>query len=68
MLITSAVGLSRVQSRERGLVVPRNLSAEDVKPTKGRYPNMSTAHDHQPFSEQELALALQRSHLAVPTH
>lgn len=34
---------------------------------KGSLPP-STAHDHQPFSEDELALALKRSHLAVPAH
>lgn len=25
------------------------------------------AHDHQPFTEEDLALAMQRSHLVVPT-
>lgn len=28
--------------------------------------NGVTAHDHQPFTEQDLSLALQRTHLAVP--
>lgn len=31
-------------------------------------PTLNTAHDHQPFTEQELARALQRSHLTVPAH
>jgi hypothetical protein len=58
------VGISRVQSQEyaqsRHRVAPNRHSFT-------RVPTMSTAHDHQPFSEQDLALALQRSHLAVPT-
>lgn len=54
------VGLSRVQSHDQP---PKSRPhTADGRP----YPGMSTAYDHQPFSEQELALALQRSHLAVP--
>ncbi|KAK5128856.1 hypothetical protein LTR85_000189 [Meristemomyces frigidus] len=64
------VGISRVQSRDRAVPISRPMTADDGPPhQKGAaYPSMSTAHDHQPFSEHDLALALQRSHLAVPTH
>ena len=63
----NAVGLSRVQSRERAPQraegVGEALASESNVP-----PKMNTAHDHEPFSEQELNLALQRTHLAVPSH
>lgn len=55
-----AVGLSRVQSRERA--PPRSDGLGETRASDG------TAHDHEPFSEQELNLALQRTHLAVPSH
>lgn len=58
------VGLSRIHSREH--VQSRHRTAGNEHSFTG-VPAMSTAHDHQPFSEQDLALALQRSHLAVPT-
>ncbi|KAI7264825.1 hypothetical protein KC345_g8705 [Hortaea werneckii] len=61
------VGLSRVQSRERAPQraegVGEALASDGDVP-----PKMNTAHDHEPFSEQELNLALQRTHLAVPSH
>ncbi|KAK4545383.1 hypothetical protein LTR36_003563 [Oleoguttula mirabilis] len=73
------VGISRVQSRDRAIpTISRPLTAgDDIPPHQQNggcggggpvYPSMSTAHDHQPFSEHDLVLALQRSHLAVPTH
>jgi hypothetical protein len=69
----SAVGLSRVQSKD----MPQNKSrptSVDLKTTQkdgqaqyeGMDKTLATAHDHQPFTEQDLALALSRSHLAVP--
>lgn len=62
-----AVGLSRVQSRERA--PPRSDGLGEPRASDGNVPpKMSTAHDHEPFSEQELNLALQRTHLAVPSH
>ncbi|EMC92407.1 hypothetical protein BAUCODRAFT_287697 [Baudoinia panamericana UAMH 10762] len=60
------VGLSRVQSREQPPAKSRPRTAEDRRLSVQPY-NMVTAHDHEYFSEQDLALALQRSHLAVPT-
>lgn len=73
--------MSRVQSLDKN-PLSRPRTAEDDGPKANaqappkmevngqQMPNlgqtMSTAHDHQPFTEQELALALQRSHLAVP--
>ena len=63
----NAVGLSRVQSRERA--PPRSDGLGEPRASDGNVPpKMSTAHDHEPFSEQELNLALQRTHLAVPSH
>lgn len=61
------VGISRVQSYEGKKVDERPQTAED-KPNGhlGLATTMSTAHDHQPFTEEQLALAMQRSHLAVP--
>jgi len=65
------VGLSRVQSRDQG-AVSRPRTAEDKDRANGipndLYKTHSTAHDHQPFTEQDLHLALQRSHLQVPAH
>ncbi|TKA81024.1 hypothetical protein B0A55_02486 [Friedmanniomyces simplex] len=61
------VGLSRVQSREQphpAKSKPR--TADEMPPNSGHYYSPVTAHDHQPFSEHELTLAMQRSHLAVP--
>ena len=62
-----AVGLSRVQSRERAPPRAEGVG-EAVAPDGNVPPKMNTAHDHEPFSEQELNLALQRTHLAVPSH
>ncbi|KAK6428907.1 hypothetical protein LTR95_014945 [Oleoguttula sp. CCFEE 5521] len=75
------VGLSRVQSRDRNprsrvgsTHRSRQRTAEHVTPVPppnelghSLYKPM-TAHDHQPFSEHDLALALNRSHLAVPAN
>ncbi|KAK5110473.1 hypothetical protein LTR62_005824 [Meristemomyces frigidus] len=44
-------------------------TAENTKPNAGYFPSPTvptTAHDHMPFSEHDLTLALQRSHLVVP--
>ncbi|CAK3852824.1 Hypothetical predicted protein [Lecanosticta acicola] len=73
------VGVSRVQSKDHG---PLSRARTAEEPTNGQSPpppklefntqmqalsqTMSTAHDHQLFTEQDLALALKRSHLAVP--
>ncbi|KAF2769415.1 hypothetical protein EJ03DRAFT_96799 [Teratosphaeria nubilosa] len=59
------VGLSRVQSRDHQYTKSKPKTTDEIPPPI--IPPMSTAHDHQPFSEQDLALAMQRSHLAVPT-
>ncbi|KAK3671327.1 hypothetical protein LTR78_008787 [Recurvomyces mirabilis] len=61
------VGLSRVQSYDQKPVMSRPLTAENTRTNVGYFPAV-TAHDHLPFSENELALALQRSHLAVPAN
>lgn len=63
---SQAVGISRVQSRDHSYRArPKNL-----EPPNGQKDSieraLSTAHDHQPFTEHDLALALSRSHLAVP--
>lgn len=73
--------MSRVQSRERHPLSrpltaesePSQLEAQLNAQSNGRsngHPNGTyppiTAHDHQPFTEDELSLALKRSHLAVP--
>ncbi|KAK0276219.1 hypothetical protein LTR35_010542 [Friedmanniomyces endolithicus] len=60
------VGLSRAQSREQVPTKSRPRTAEDIPPDCSDYIGSGTAHDHRPFSEHELTLALQRSHLAVP--
>ncbi|KAF2206515.1 hypothetical protein CERZMDRAFT_89263 [Cercospora zeae-maydis SCOH1-5] len=63
------VGLSRVQSKEQRyqpLERPRTADSSTNGQTNGLTKTYSTAHDHQPFTEQDLALALHRSHLAVP--
>lgn len=61
-----AVGISRVQSRDQGnRPRPKNMELPNGKSgTTDRA--LSTAHDHQPFTEHDLALALSRSHLSVP--
>ena len=67
MLTLRAVGLSRVQSREHNTANPRPRTAEmQMPPNDSLFGGLTTAQDHQPFSEHELTLALQRSHLAVP--
>ncbi|KAK5726756.1 hypothetical protein LTR15_002645 [Elasticomyces elasticus] len=58
------VGLSRVQSRDHHPMKSRPRTAD--MPPDGDYFSTITAHDHEPFSEHEITLALQRSHLAVP--
>lgn len=61
------VGISRVQSYEGNKIEERPRTAEDkTNGNLGLTTTMSTAHDHQPFTEEQLALAMQRSHLAVP--
>ncbi|EME47827.1 hypothetical protein DOTSEDRAFT_124512 [Dothistroma septosporum NZE10] len=69
------VGMSRVQSKDHGMASrPRTSEGQPNGSASGNtngLPNLiqtlSTAHDHHPFTEKDLALALQRSHLAVPT-
>ncbi|KAF1343991.1 hypothetical protein BDV97DRAFT_71890 [Delphinella strobiligena] len=74
------VGLSRVQSREKDTTLSRQLSAQNTtlsRQLSARNPvkvngaanntiDAAVAHDHQPFTEEELALAMKRSHLTVP--
>ncbi|KAK0333519.1 hypothetical protein LTR02_016968 [Friedmanniomyces endolithicus] len=60
------VGLSRAQSREQVPTKSRPRTADNIPPDCSDYFGSGTAHDHRPFSEHELTLALQRSHLAVP--
>ncbi|PPJ50658.1 hypothetical protein CBER1_05268 [Cercospora berteroae] len=63
------VGLSRVQSKDQRyqpLERPRTADSGTAGHANNLAKTMSTAHDHQPFTEQDLALALHRSHLAVP--
>ncbi|KAK3067672.1 hypothetical protein LTR53_015321 [Teratosphaeriaceae sp. CCFEE 6253] len=60
------VGLSRVQSRELNAAKSRPRTAAEMPPSDNYFGTI-TAHDHQPFSEHDLNLAMQRSHLAVPT-
>lgn len=55
------VGLSRVQSHDYQIKSrPRTADGRD-----GRMPPLHSMHD-MPFTEHELTMALQRSHLAVP--
>ena len=61
-----AVGLSRAQSREQVPTKSRPRTADNIPPDCSDCFGSGTAHDHRPFSEHELTLALQRSHLAVP--
>ena len=59
-----AVGVSRIQSKDRNTRPP---NGDIGTHTNGFSNTMDTAHDHEPFTERDLALALSRSHLAVPT-
>lgn len=76
-----AVGLSRVHSHDYAqppkvdISRPTSSSGQDKRSdTPQDHMNglsqtaTITAHDHQPFTEHDLALALKRSHLAVPAH
>jgi hypothetical protein len=67
--------MSRVQSHERyPLSRPRSVAENPHGGYLGVPSNQVLsghndsvqAHDHHPFTEQELALALKRSHLTVP--
>ncbi|GAB7361902.1 hypothetical protein MBLNU230_g1940t1 [Neophaeotheca triangularis] len=59
------VGLSRVQSRDKENVpLSRQRTAEDENKMNGIH---TVAHDHQPFSQQDLELAMRKTHLAPPT-
>ncbi|EME85825.1 uncharacterized protein MYCFIDRAFT_88431 [Pseudocercospora fijiensis CIRAD86] len=67
------VGMSRVASKDRNHpVVSRPRTADG--PTDLVLPHMNaisktiTARDHQPFTEEQLALAINRSHSVVPAH
>lgn len=69
------VGMSRVHSHDRNpLSRPRSVAENPHGGYLGQPPNQQLggphdsiqAHDHLPFTEQELALALKRSHLTVP--
>lgn len=68
------VGLSRVHSHDHQFP-PHVKPSEDgyfhdsyrARPRHNGIPAvMSTATDHHPFTEHDLALALQRSHLTIP--
>jgi len=60
------VGISRVQSREHNPVSrPRTATDEDDEQPNGLC-KTGTAHDHNPFTEADLALAMKQSHLQVP--
>lgn len=67
------VGLSRVNSNTAALPFPPPTATtmsetSPRKSTQQRYEKGTTiAHDHQPFTEEDLALAMSRSHLVVPT-
>lgn len=74
------VGMSRVQSKDHVIVsrprtsegLPNGTANGLANGVPNGIPNgltqtLSTAHDHRPFTEGDFALALQRSHLAVPT-
>lgn len=62
-----AVGISRVQSKDHNhRARPNNLEPPNEHSSGGIEKTLSTAHDHQPFTEHDLALALSRSHLSVP--
>lgn len=60
----SNVGLSRVNSREMRQSSPPKTNGA---PPQSQNINGIVAQDHHPFSEEDLALAMKRSHLAVPT-
>jgi hypothetical protein len=69
------VGMSRVQSHERyPLSRQRSLNerppagyiGDSLNKSMTSHHDSIQAHDHHPFTEQELALALKRSHLTVP--
>lgn len=59
--------MSRVQSKEMGPGSrPRTAEDRDANGmTNGLY-KTGTAADHQPFTEDDLALAMRKSHLEVP--
>lgn len=65
------VGISRVQSKENPAVSrPRTADDAEVNGMSDGVPNglykTGTAVDHQPFTENDLALAMKKSHLEVP--
>ncbi|KAL1296636.1 hypothetical protein AAFC00_000122 [Neodothiora populina] len=69
------VGLSRVQSRDKDKALSRQLSLDHPLPTSGARniaeaaagkSSDGVAQNDQPFTEEELALALKKSHLTVP--
>ncbi|KXT08849.1 hypothetical protein AC579_1482 [Pseudocercospora musae] len=67
------VGMSRVGSKDRNpptLSPPRTADGPNdlALPHMNGISKTITAHDHQPFTEAELALAINRSHLPVPAH
>ena len=67
------VGMSRVQSYDRKAPSrPLSMDGKSNGHMNGSIaaaalPPQIQAYDHQPFSEHDLALALKRSHLDVPT-
>jgi len=61
------VGVSRVQSKDRVTKPPNGATEQSTDGlTQAAGTIHDTAHDHEPFTEHDLALALSRSHLAVP--
>lgn len=57
--------MSRVQSHERN-PLSRPRSPPNGYLGQPLQANSIQAHDHEPFTEEQLALALKRSHLTVP--
>lgn len=65
------VGLSRVHSKDAPRLKVSDGEQANAQPNgqaNGLHKTMSTAHDHQPFSEEDLAHAMQRFRLEVPAH
>ena len=78
-IIFNTVGLSRVNSQSQVPTRQHHGANSDRPPTAvkadsgpsmkdNRSNGVAAAHDHRPFTEEDLNLALQRSHLAVPAH
>lgn len=64
-LTVTVVGGSHLPSVDRDLPLPPR-TAKAMSNDRNAPHTMITAHDHQPFSESDLAMAIKRSHLTVP--